>query len=643
MEILLLRGAKNVGSKLMANEDGSTCVDEQELGEHDKVWKGGAPRVRTGKSENVADVSDVGKIVKQQLSLMNFASEGQIGKSLKAIPEKATAWCNNYLKPVMSQKKTSSHEGDVHEAVKPEQQHEQTHRSDSHEAQRMSSHGQGEHAGENVAASREEERQDGSAQDSNKAETPEVKESAEQLRLRAERQLEETRRSFLLNLDPAAWEKMADEGFFQKAEDDMLAAAKMEKSERGTTRRYADLLHALGALYDRRSYLDETGQRHLQSLQSAEFLRMSIEARQEASHFPDTTAQDESLLAASLVLRAQSLCNYALDGATHPSMSGRQAFDDAEENLRMAIELRAKLKDVTLAEASQAMGYLHYTRGTCILEDPPKEKYTNNPNDTPSSLYNKALEPYFEALAMYVQRDGEDAETTIRMHCNIALVYGQLSRADPCGFIESAEQWYKKAIEEQTRVFGRGHRRTRRLLEDLGVIQQRKSQLQADLDRGRAIITDTVTRRELEMEAKKRKEEGNQLMAEFLAARKQERKQEQQQRYQKGEEEEQVQAQRLPESTPSELFASSRADLSFFGDFNFFNFGFTSTDAHASPRNRCTSPVREREQLAPESEPRHRLPSRVLQQHEPSSAPIFRRDQWTGVKVQDGAETEGFS
>eukprot|EP00960_Hanusia_phi_P007779 222672-Hanusia_phi.AAC.1 len=27
-----------------------------------------------------------------------------------------------------------------------------------------------------------------------------------------------------------------------------------------------------GALYDRRSYLDETGQRHLQSLQSAEFL-----------------------------------------------------------------------------------------------------------------------------------------------------------------------------------------------------------------------------------------------------------------------------------------------------------------------------------------------------------------------------------
>ncbi|EKX44763.1 hypothetical protein GUITHDRAFT_139396 [Guillardia theta CCMP2712] len=475
MEILLLRGAKNVGSKLMSTDD-ANCVDEEEINQHDKVWKGGAPRVRTGKSDSAMEVSDVGKIVKQQLSLMNFGGEGQIGKSLKSIPEKATAWCNNYLKPVMKETLLCPKRQEV---VTMKQIHLMMLR-DQVQMQMMS-------IGLNKLLHRLRAR---AATGNVKTR---VKETAEQIRLRAEKQLEETRRSFLLNLNPGAWEKMADEGFFQKAEDEEEYEKKYEEEYKEEYKEEYEEIRGekeRDAEWGGRSYLDETGQRHLQSLQSAEFLwdrrRMSIEARQQGGQEYGLTAEDEERLAASLVLRAQSLCNYALDGATHPSMSGRQAFDDAEENLSMAIDIRAKLKDATLAEASQAMGYLHYTRGTCILEDPPKEKYTNNPNDTPSSLYLKALEPYFEALAMYVQRDGEDAETTIRMHCNIALVYGQLSRADPCQYIESAEQWYKKALEEQTRVFGRTHRRTRRLLEDLGVIQQRKSQMQADLDRGRS-------------------------------------------------------------------------------------------------------------------------------------------------------------
>ena len=45
------------------------------------------------------------------------------------------------------------------------------------------------------------------------------------------------RQRYLLNLDPATWEKMAEEGYFQKAEDDLTAAAKEEKAVRGVTDR----------------------------------------------------------------------------------------------------------------------------------------------------------------------------------------------------------------------------------------------------------------------------------------------------------------------------------------------------------------------------------------------------------------------
>jgi len=46
---------------------------------------------------------------------------------------------------------------------------------------------------------------------------------------RAVRQQQVERQRFLLNLDPASWEQMAEEGYFQKAEDDFKAAAAEEK------------------------------------------------------------------------------------------------------------------------------------------------------------------------------------------------------------------------------------------------------------------------------------------------------------------------------------------------------------------------------------------------------------------------------
>jgi len=64
---------------------------------------------------------------------------------------------------------------------------------------------------------------------------------------RAARQRELERQRFLLSLDPATWEPLAEEGYFQKAEDDFKAAAAEEKAVRGISDRCCLLLHALGA------------------------------------------------------------------------------------------------------------------------------------------------------------------------------------------------------------------------------------------------------------------------------------------------------------------------------------------------------------------------------------------------------------
>jgi hypothetical protein len=234
----------------------------------------------------------------------------------------------------------------------------------------------------------------------------------------------------------------------------------------------------------------------------------------------------------SIILKAQSLCNYALDGAG-PDMTGRDALDECLKDLEIAIEIRARRHDSQLAETQQAMGYVHYVRATCIMEKPPEDHalYSSDPYETPQMLYKKCLEPYFECMGLYHARDGPDAETTLRMQCNLALVYGQLSRVEPQTYVETAEMYYLRAIEESTRISGKTHRRSRRLLSDLKEVRARKDKLQEALDEGRAVVSESTLRANLSdaeiLEQRKREEEAAKLMAEFLAARKQERKTEQ--------------------------------------------------------------------------------------------------------------------
>jgi hypothetical protein len=289
-------------------------------------------------------------------------------------------------------------------------------------------------------------------------------------------------------------------------------------------------LHALGALLDRRSYVDETNtQRHMVSFRSALFLEQSIQARRERAAMVDKVeAAEELRMSESIILKAQSLCNYALDGAG-PEMSGCDALDECLKDLDVAIEIRARLHDAQLPETHQAVGYVHYVRATCVMEKKPEDKllFTSDLYATPQALYKKCLEPYFECLGMYHERDGPDAETTLRMQCNLALVYGQLSRIEPELYVETAEVYYKRAIEESTRLSGKTHRRTRRLHNDLKEVVKRKERLEEALAAGRVPVKeDTIicnlSDHEREMQ-EKRDAEAKALMEEFLAARKQER------------------------------------------------------------------------------------------------------------------------
>lgn len=80
----------------------------------------------------------------------------------------------------------------------------------------------------------------------------------------------EAREQELLNLDWRCWKRLADEGYFQRAEDDLMAAARLEQERNGNSDRYASLLYALAALYDKRSFDDVTGQSTALSLTSAQ-------------------------------------------------------------------------------------------------------------------------------------------------------------------------------------------------------------------------------------------------------------------------------------------------------------------------------------------------------------------------------------
>jgi hypothetical protein len=91
---------------------------------------------------------------------------------------------------------------------------------------------------------------------------------------------EESKERALLELDPACWQRLAEQGSFQQAEDTLLAAAAAEERVRGRTARYARCLHGLAGVYDQRSNLDVTGQQQRLSLQAGYHANMHPSVRQ---------------------------------------------------------------------------------------------------------------------------------------------------------------------------------------------------------------------------------------------------------------------------------------------------------------------------------------------------------------------------
>ena len=180
-----------------------------------------------------------------------------------------------------------------------------------------------------------------------------------------------------MQVDPGRWVHLAESREYQKAEDDLSGAAKAEMAVNGVTDRYADLLHALSALYDRRSYDDVTGQRCELSYQSAKFATHSMDARRgllkACQDTPDKEGNAELIamhkdkLAIVLALLGHSLCDFALDGA-NAVLPAKEALIKADGYLKEVLALREEMNSRELAEAEKGMGYLYYCRGSVLLQ-----------------------------------------------------------------------------------------------------------------------------------------------------------------------------------------------------------------------------------------------------------------------------------
>ena len=296
-----------------------------------------------------------------------------------------------------------------------------------------------------------------------------------------------------MQLDAGCWQDMAEHGLFQKAEDLLTSAADLEEKKLGQTERYATLMHALGALYDFRSNVDVTGQQQMLSLKSAKFAERAVKVLHAlvAKAINDqimgvtdgATAQDgnrlSDQLAKSLLMRGKSLCNTALDGSPSLEMTAESAFDDAERDVKDAAAIREKLRHSQLAEAVMAVGYVYYCRACRVLNSPDADSVVGQ-IDYMEENYTMALEHYKRSLQMYIERVGNEHADSIRMRCNIALVYNVMSRM-PCEkrmeYIEEAEKQYREVLKTQEKVFGKRHQRTQRLEIDLQNIEERKAQM----------------------------------------------------------------------------------------------------------------------------------------------------------------------
>ena len=316
---------------------------------------------------------------------------------------------------------------------------------------------------------------------------PISEQEARQTRLaELEAEQERAKRAELMSLDASCWQGMAEQGLFQKAEDLLTSAAELEDKTSGQSERYAMLMHSLGALYDFRSNVDVLGQQQNLSLESSKFAKRAVLALREViSRLGDDkgTAQmrTSDFLAKSLLMRGKSLCNTALDGNCQ-SLTSEEAFDDAEKDVMEAATIRAEMRHSQYAEAKMALGYVFYCRGCRELnnlDDRDAEAAGVRIKYVEENLA-KALEHYQESLRLYVERVGQEHTDSIRMRCNIALVYNVMSGI-PCesrlDYLTEAEVQYRQVLRIQEKVFGKRHQRTQRIEVDLQHVVERKAQL----------------------------------------------------------------------------------------------------------------------------------------------------------------------
>jgi hypothetical protein len=243
---------------------------------------------------------------------------------------------------------------------------------------------------------------DGSETDELRSRREQVEHVQEQDRLRA-----------LLKVDPACWQALAEQGYFQKAEDTLLDASAAELKLVGRTARYAQCMHALGALYDQRSNLDVTGQQQLLSLTSADYAMRALEVWEELVRAAPAAPALQEQQAASLLLRGRSLCNFAIDGdgGRGGGPAEEDAFAMAAADLGRALAIREGLGLEGLAEAVMAVGYMHYCRAGCRVRtgrgggggaEAEAERERGLEAD-----YREALRHYTRSLNLYIDRDGQ--------------------------------------------------------------------------------------------------------------------------------------------------------------------------------------------------------------------------------------------
>jgi len=309
----------------------------------------------------------------------------------------------------------------------------------------------------------------------------------------------------------------------------LTSAAELEERMSGQTERYAILMHSLGALYDFRSNVDVTGQQQELSLFSSKFAERSVQVlRSLTSKIGDDTSRRKRLtdyLAKSLLMRGKSLCNTALDGDCQDT-TAEAAFDDAEKDVKEAASIREELRHNQLAEAVMAVGYVFYCRACRVLNSKDAESVVGK-IEFMEQKYAVALEHYKKSLNLYLERVGEEHTDSIRMRCNIALVYNVMSRM-PCEsrleYLSEAENQYQQVLKIQEKVFGKRHQRTQRIEIDLKDVALRKAQLQTSAPSAMLVQKlSGMSAADIEGAEKERKTQADTLMHEFLQARRKER------------------------------------------------------------------------------------------------------------------------